>query len=84
MLISLAIAVCVGLIYLILFLIIPQTTTYLVFAFCSITLVAAGIVLLVQPIKLLAFDNNSWNILLGIIFIILGIIFVLFLFCHQA
>ena len=40
--------------------------------------------MLVQPIKLLSPDNNTWSILLGIAFIILAIIFITFLMCHRT
>jgi hypothetical protein len=82
MLIGLAIGACVGLIYMIVFVLLPKITTYLAFVFCSLTLLAAGIVVIVQPIKLLAFSGNVWNIIIGIGLILLAICFMAFVFCQ--
>jgi len=56
--------------------------TYTVFIFAFITLVIGGIILIVQPIKLLDDTKNFWNIFLGIIFIIIAILLLIFFFCY--
>jgi hypothetical protein len=82
-LISLAISALVGLIYMIVFILLPRALTYAVFVLAGLTLLAAGILLIVQPVKLLAFSGNAWNIVLGILFILLAIVLVVFLFCQR-
>lgn len=62
---------------------IPKIMTYLAFVLCALVVLIAGILLIVQPVKLLAFHGNGWNIFIGIVLIILAIIMVLFLFCLR-
>lgn len=73
----------VGLLYLVLFILLPKIMSYLVFILCALTLLAAAIILLVQPIKLMAFENNTWNIIFGIILIILAIFIFAYIFCQS-
>lgn len=80
--IALGIGACVGLLYMVIFIIIPKIMTYLAFVLGAITLLVAGILLLVQPIKMLAFTGNAWNIILGILFILLAIFLAIFLWIH--
>lgn len=54
---------------------------YLAFILSAIALLTAGILLIVQPVKLLAFAGNGWNIAIGIVLIIFAICMVIFLFC---
>ena len=82
-LVGLLISACVGLVYMILFIILPGKLTFAVFILSAITLATAGILLLVQPIKLLAFHGNAWNIIIGIILILLAVALVIFLFCQK-
>ncbi len=57
--------------------------TYLVFVLSAIVLLIAGILLIVQPLKFLAFNGSSWNIIIGIIMIIVALCLVIFLFCQD-
>jgi len=82
-LIALLISFCVGLVYMIVFIFIPKPMTYAAFILSAAVLLTAGILLLVQPIKLLAFNNNSWNIVIGIVLILIAIALVIFLFCYR-
>ena len=82
-LIALIIGTCAGLIYMIIFIIIPKVMTSVAFVLCSITLLIAGILLFVQPIKLLAFEGSVWNIIIGIVLIIIAILQLVFLCCQS-
>ena len=82
-LIGLIISACVGLVYMIVFIIIPAKLTYAVFILSALTLLTAGILLIVQPLKLLAFHGNVWNIIIGVVLILLGVALVVFLFCQK-
>lgn len=57
--------------------------TYLAFIMAFACLLAAAIILIVQPIKLLAHDSNTVNILLGILFIVVAVVILIFFFCYQ-
>ena len=81
-LLTLLIALGVGIIYLVVFILLPRIMTYSVFILSFITLLITGIVLIVQPIKLLDDTNNFWNIFFGVIIIIVGIILLIFFFCY--
>ena len=83
MLIALAIGVGVGLLYLVLFILLPKIMSYLVFVLCALTLIVAAILLLVQPIKLMAFEGNTWNIIIAIALIILAIFIFAYIFCQK-
>jgi hypothetical protein len=52
-LLSLAVGTCVGLIYLIAFVLFPRMLTYFAFILAFASLLTAAIILIVQPIKLL-------------------------------
>lgn len=82
-LIALVIGACVGLLYMVIFIIIPKVMTSAVFVLSALTLLVAGILLIIQPLKLLAFDGNAWNIIIGVVLIILAIIQLVFLFCQS-
>lgn len=82
-LIGLLISALVGLVYMILFIILPGKLTFAIFILSAITLLTAGILLIVQPLKLLAFHGNVWNIIIGIILIIIAIALVIFMFCQK-
>lgn len=82
-LLALIISAAAGAIYLILFSCLPKKLTFAVFVLAAIVLVTAGILLIVQPLKLLAFHGNAWNIILGIIFILMGIAMVIFMCCQK-
>lgn len=81
--IALGIGACVGLLYMVLFIIIPKTMVYMAFVFAGLVLLTAGILMLVQPVKLLALSNSTWNIIIAIILIVLAILVVMFLFCQD-
>ena len=81
-LLTLLIALGVGIIYLAAFILLPKIMTYAVFILAFVTLLIAGIILIVQPIKLLEYSNSVWNLILGIILIIVSIILLIFFFCH--
>ena len=82
-LIALGISACIGLLYMVIFIIIPKVMTYAAFVLAAIVLLVAGILLIVQPLKLLAFQGNSSNIIIGIILILVAIFLVVLLFCQQ-
>ena len=82
-LISLAVNACVGLIYMILFIIFPKPLTYAAFILSSIAILTAGILLIVQPLHLLAFNGNIWNIIIGVGLILVAFALVAFLFCQR-
>lgn len=65
------------------FILIPKVMTYAAFVLAALVLLIAGILLIVQPMKLLAFQGNSMNIIIGVILILLAILFIIFLFCQQ-
>ena len=81
--IALIISFCVGLVYMVIFIFVPKIMIYAAFILSAAALLTAGILLIVQPIKLLAFNNNAWNIIIGIILILVAIAFVIFLFCYR-
>ena len=72
-LISLAIGVCVGIIYLIAMVSLPRMMTYTVFILAFASLLTAAIILIAQPIKLLSTQTNTWNIILGIFLIMVAV-----------
>ena len=72
-----------GLIYLALVMIFPRVMVPLVFFLAFVTLLAAGIVMLVQPIKLLERTGSVWNIVIGVLLIITALAVVIFYFCHR-
>jgi hypothetical protein len=80
---SLAIGACIGLIYLIAVVLLPRMMTYLAFILAFAALLAGSIILLVQPIKLLQHDSNGWNLFLGIFFIVVSVVLLIFFFCYQ-
>jgi magnesium-transporting ATPase (P-type) len=80
---SLAIGACIGLIYLIAVVLLPRMMTYLAFILAFAALLAGSIILLVQPIKLLQHDSNGWNLFLGIFFIVISVVLLIFFFCYQ-
>lgn len=81
--IALAISFCVGLVYMVLFIFAPKPLTYAAFVLSALALLTAGILVLVQPIKFLAFNNYAWNIVIGVIMILVAIALVVFLFCYR-
>ena len=82
-LISLAIGVCVGIIYLIAMVSLPRMMTYTVFILAFASLLTAAIILIAQPIKLLSTQTNTWNIILGIFLIMVAVCLLIFFFCYQ-
>lgn len=80
---SLLIGLCIGVIYLIAVVLLPRMITYLAFIMGFACLLTAAIILIVQPIKLLAYESNTPNILLGILFIIVAVVILIFFFCYQ-
>ena len=82
-LIGLLISACVGLVYMVLFIVLPGKLTFAIFILSALTLLTAGILLIVQPIRLLAFNGNAWNIIIGIILILVAIAMVVFMFCQK-
>ena len=81
-LLSLAIGACVGLVYMIVFILAPKIMTQAAFVLSALVLLIAGILLIVQPLKLLAFTGNAWNIIIGVILILAAFALLAFLFCQ--
>jgi hypothetical protein len=81
--IAMLIGLCVGLIYLVLFMIVPKIMVIMAFILAFCALIAAAIILLVQPIKLLSSTGNTWNIIIGIALIIVAVSILIFYFCYQ-
>lgn len=80
---SLLIALCVGILYLLVVVLLPRVMTWAVFILASLLVLIGAIILLVQPIKLLDFHSSTGNIVLGIIFIIMAILILVFFFCYR-
>lgn len=80
---SLAIGTCIGLIYLLATVLVPRVMTYLAFLLAFACLLAAGIILVVQPIKLLSGDNSGWNVAIGVIVMAVAVLLLVFFFCYQ-
>jgi uncharacterized membrane protein HdeD (DUF308 family) len=57
--------------------------TYFAFILAFGSLLAGAIILIVQPIDLLTEYNNTWNIIIGVIFIIVSVFLLIFFFCYQ-
>jgi uncharacterized membrane protein HdeD (DUF308 family) len=82
-LLAIPIGICVGLLYLITFVLLPRMMTYFAFILAFGSLLAAAIILIVEPIDLLSRQSNTWNIIIGIIFIIVAVCLLIFFFCYQ-
>lgn len=80
---AMIIGVCIGLIYLIAMVLLPRIMTYMAFILAFASLLTAAIILIAQPIKLLSYTTNTWNIVLGIFFIVLALCLLIFFFCYQ-
>jgi uncharacterized membrane protein HdeD (DUF308 family) len=81
--IALGIAACVGLLYMVAFIIIPKIMVYMAFVLSALALLTAGILMMVQPVKMLSLENSTWNIIIGIILIVVAILMAMFLFCQD-
>lgn len=57
--------------------------TYAAFILSAIVLLTAGILMIVQPIKLLSFQATAWPIIIGVVLILVAIALVIFLFCYK-
>lgn len=75
--------VCLGTIYIIVFLLVPKMMTFGAFVLAFLSLVTLGIILIAQPINMLDQDGNFWNIFVGIMVIIVAIFFLVFLCIHH-
>jgi uncharacterized membrane protein HdeD (DUF308 family) len=82
-LLAIPIGICVGLLYLIAFVLLPRMMTYFAFILAFGSLLAAAIILIVQPIGLLSRQSDTWNIIIGVVFIIVAVCLLIFFFCHQ-
>lgn len=82
-LLALLVGLCVGIIYLVLFMLVPKMMTFGAFLLSFLSLVTVGILLIVQPINLLDQDGDFWNIFFGVLFIVVGVLFLFFYFCHS-
>lgn len=71
---------CIGVIYLALTICCPKVMLRLAFIGAFLTLLAAGIILLVTGAQL--FSLNIWNILLAVALIILALMFLSFMICY--
>jgi hypothetical protein len=80
---SLAIGTCIGLIYLIAVVLLPRMMAYLAFILAFAVLLTGSILLIVQPIKLLDSDSNTWNVIIGALFIAVAVVTLIFFFCYQ-
>jgi MFS family permease len=80
---ALAIGTCIGVIYLIAVVLLPRMMTYVAFILAFACLLTAGILLLVQPIKLLSHDSSTWNVIIGIVMIAVAVCLLVFFFCYQ-
>ncbi len=82
-LLTLAIGTCLGLLYLALVLCLPKIMTYFVFILAFIMLLIAGIYIFVKPVSIFSGGASFWNIVLGVILIILAFVFLAYFFCYQ-
>ena len=78
---SLIIALCIGILYLVLVALAPKPMIYLAFIGAFIVLLFAGIFMLAKPVH--AFHPNFWNIFIPIILIIAGLAFLIHLGCYR-
>ena len=77
------IALCVGILYLVMMLLLPRPMTFAAFFLAFIVVIIGAVLLIVQPITLLDYDSNTWNLILGVFFILLGLLILMFFFCYQ-
>lgn len=80
---ALPIGICIGLLYLIAFVLLPRMMTYFAFILAFGSLLAAAIIIIIQPIGLLDRNHNTWNLIIGILFIVIAVCLLIFFFCHQ-
>jgi hypothetical protein len=80
---ALLLGLCVGILYLVIVILIPKIMTNLAFVLAFTSLITIGILMIKQPIKILDYSGNFWNIFFGFLFIIIAIFFVIFYFCYQ-
>ena len=80
-LLSLLFGLCVGIIYLGLTACCSKPIVYLAYVGVFVTLLFIGIYILAKPVHL--FTPNTWDILLGIGFILTAIVFLIYMFCYN-
>jgi uncharacterized membrane protein HdeD (DUF308 family) len=80
-LLSLLLAFCVGIIFLILMNCCPKILIYSVFLLGFLTLLISGICVLAKPVQM--FDPNGWNIFLGIVMILVSLICLVWAFIYR-
>lgn len=80
-LLSLLFGFCLGLIYMVLTSLCPKVMIRLVFVGIFLTMLLAGIYTIVKPVSF--FSPHVWNVLLGIAFIITGIVFLIYMVCYN-
>ena len=78
---SLIIALCLGIIFLVLVSLAPKVMIYLVFVGAFIVLMFAGIFILAKPVSI--FHPNVWNIITGILLIIASLCFLAYIGCYR-
>ena len=81
MLLSLLIALFVGIIFLVLTLICPKPMVYIAFILVFIVLLFAGIFVLAHPVKF--FNPDGWNIVFGIFLILVALCFIGYICCYR-
>lgn len=80
-LLSLLIGLCIGIIYLVLSLCCPKFIIYLAFIGVFILLMFAGIFVLAKPVRI--FDPIGWNVVFGIVLIIVALMFIIYMACYR-
>lgn len=81
MLLSLLFGFLLGVIYLGITTCFPKMSVQLAFIGVFIAMLFAGIYVLAKPVQL--FSPNIWNILLGVGFILTGVVFLIYSFCYR-
>lgn len=78
---SLIIALCLGILFLVMVSLAPKAMIYVVFIGAFIVLLFAGIFILAKPVQI--FHPNFWNILLPILLIISALCFLVYIGCYR-
>jgi hypothetical protein len=80
---ALLIGLCVGILYLVAVVLAPKVITNLVFVLAFLALGAVGVLMIVQPINMLEYSGNFWNVAFGVLFLVVSLCIFIFYFCYR-
>lgn len=78
--ISFVVALCVGLLYMILVACFPKLMTFAAFILAFIVLAVVGILMLTKPIQIF---TGFWHIFFAVVLMLFAILFLIFFCCYQ-